>query len=103
MGQQQRLKLQSLLESILGSSNVYFQPPPNVRMQYPAIVYSHDDTQTTFANNAPYNHTKRYQVMVIDRNPDSAIPDKIAMLPKCRFSRFYTANNLNHEVFNLFF
>ena len=35
-----RTELQTLLEEILGSKNVYFQPPDTVSMKYPAIVYS---------------------------------------------------------------
>lgn len=96
-----RLELQALLEEL--APNVYFQPPANVQMQYPCIVYKRDYAQTRFADNSPYSHTKRYMVTVIDRDPDSAIPDQVAALPLCIFNRFYTADNLNHDVFNLFF
>lgn len=99
----QRLELQTLLETILGSRNVYFQPPANVQMQYPCIVYNRDNADTKFAGNKPYRNVKRYQVTVIDRNPDSVIPDKIAALPMCSFNRFFTADNLNHDVYTLFF
>lgn len=99
----QRLELQTLLESLLGTRNVYFQPPANVQMKYPCIVYSRDASDTKFADNNPYHHTKRYQVTVIDQNPDSIIPDKIANLPMCTHNRFFTADNLNHVVFTLFF
>lgn len=99
----QRLDLQELLETILGSANVYFQPPANVRMEYPAIVYSRDLAETLFAGNNPYLYTKRYQVTVIDRDPDSLIPDKVAALPMCTFSNAFVADNLNHSVFNLYF
>jgi hypothetical protein len=97
-----RLQLQSLLEELLGSPNVYFQPPANVQMQYPCIVYKRDRADTKFAGNNPYRYTKRYLVTVIDRNPDSAIPDKIAALPKVAHERFFVADNLNHDVFTLF-
>lgn len=72
-------------------------------MQYPCIVYSRDRAQTRFASNNPYKYTKGYQVTVIDRNPDSEIPDKVALLPMCEHNRFFTADNLNHDVFTLFF
>jgi len=51
----------------------------------------------------PYNHTKRYQVKVIDRDPDSDIPDQVAAIPMSLFNRFYTAENLNHDVYSVFF
>lgn len=99
----QRLQLQSLLEEILGSERVYYQPPANVQMQYPCIVYNRDSAVTRFAGNKPYRYTKRYQVTVIATSPDSDIPDKVAALPMCTHSRFFTADNLNHDVFNLHF
>lgn len=99
----QRLDLQDLLVTLLGSNNVYFQPPPTVKMQYPCIVYKRDKVDTRFAGNKPYSRAKRYQVTVIDANPDSEIPDKIADLPKCTFERFFTSDNLNHDVYNLYF
>ena len=99
----QRLEFQSLLENVLGAGDVYFQPPGDLRMNYPCIVYNRSQIKTTFADNSPYFHTKRYQVTVIDRNPDSETPDKIAKLPMCSFDRHYVADNLNHDVFNIHF
>lgn len=99
----ERLELQTLLTGILGTSNVYFQPPPTVKMVYPCIVYSRDYARTIFASDKPYQHTKRYQIIVIDRDPDSGIPAKIAALPMCIYDRFYTADNLNHDVYKIFF
>ena len=99
----QRLELQALLTDILGSDHVYFQPPPSVKMVYPCIVYRRDYVDVKHADGLPYSRKKRYQVTVIDRDPDSVIPDKIAELPSCTFDRFYTADNLNHDVFKLFF
>ena len=96
-----RLELQSLLEEI--TDTVYFQPPANVSLTYPCIIYKRDSARTEFAGNNPYSRQLRYQVTVIDRNPDSALPEKVAALPMCLFDRFYTADNLNHDVFNLFF
>lgn len=100
---QQRLKLHELLKEIAGTENVYFQPPSGHLMNYPAVRYNIDSSATTFADNNPYRDTLRYQVIVIDEDPDSEIPGKIKKLPLCRFSRFYAAEGLNHFVFNLYF
>ena len=97
-----RLELQDKLETILGTPNVYFQPPANVQIQYPCIVYSRDKADSEFAGNDLYRYTKRYQVTYISRDPDSIVPDKIASLPMCTFNRFYPADNLNHDVFFLY-
>lgn len=96
-----RLELQEILETFV--ANVYFQPPASVQLQYPCIIYKRDFAETKFADNAPYNHKKRYMVTVIDRDPDSDIPDKVAAMPLSIFNRFYTVDNLNHDVYNVFF
>lgn len=98
-----RVDLQVLLEAALGTAYVYFQPPTNVVMTYPCLVYKRDAADTKFADNKPYGHRKRYQVTLIDKNPDSGVYDKLAALPMCRFDRHYTADNLNHDVFTIFF
>jgi hypothetical protein len=97
----QRLDLHQILLAMV--SNVYFQPPTNVRLQYPCIVYHRDFADTKFADDEPYNHTKRYQITVIDQDPDSEIPDKVAALPMSLFNRFFTADDLNHDVYNVYF
>jgi len=99
----QRSDLQDILKTLLGSDNVYFQPPATVQMAYPCIVYSRDNAVVQHSDNLPYARKVRYQVTVIDRNPDSDIPDKVAALPLCSFNRAFVADNLNHDVFQLFF
>lgn len=99
----QRLELQTLLEGIMGTNKVYFQPPANVQMEYPCVIYKRDAAQTRFAGNNPYRYTKRYQVTVVDQDPDSEIPDKVAALTGAIFDRHYAVKNLNHDVFTLFF
>lgn len=98
-----RLQLQQLLVNILGSNNVYFQPPESFRMNYPCIVYERSSEDTKFADNKLYLHKKRYTITVIDKNPDSIIPDRIAELPLCKFNRHYKVDNLNHDVYNLYY
>ena len=50
-----------------------------------------------------YNHTVGYMVTVIDPNPISDIHEKILRLPLCSFDRHYTQDNLNHDVYNLYY
>lgn len=98
-----RLELQTLLENLLGSRNVYFQPPSSVSMKYPAIVYSLNDVVNSHANNSVYSQSIAYTVTVIDKNPDSEYAKKVSKLPMCTFDRPYTADNLNHYVYTLYF
>jgi hypothetical protein len=96
-----RAQLQLILEQIL--PNVYFQPPPNVQMEYPAIVYQRARADSVFANNDPYRVTKQYEVTMITRNPDESAFDALVLLPMCTHERNYVADNLNHDVFNIYF
>lgn len=96
-----RQELHEILLTLV--SNVYFQPRANISMQYPCIVYNRDARDTKFADNTPYLGTKRYQITVIDADPDSAIPDKVAQLPLCSFSQHFVVDNLNHDVYSLYF
>lgn len=100
-----RLQLQTLLETFLEGTTgkVYFQPPNGTKMKYPAIVYKRDYRVTEFANNQAYLSTKRYQVTIIDSDPDSGIVEKVAALPMCTFSRFFAVDNLNHDIYDLYF
>lgn len=96
-----RIELHKVLALVLGSSNVYYQPPSTMTMSYPAIVYSRDAMATKYANNAVYGVTTAYEVIVIDKNPDSLIPGKVALLPTCKFNSNYVADNLNHDAFTI--
>jgi hypothetical protein len=96
-----RLQLHELLKTF--TDNVYFQPPENVSLEYPCIIYARDFEKTEFADNAPYNSKLRYAVTVIDRDPDSEIPSKVAAMPMTVFNRYFVVNNLNHDVYNVFF
>lgn len=96
-----RLELQAILEGI--TPNVYFQPPASLQMSYPCIRYERDGSGNQNADDLPYRTAKRYQITVIDRNPDSNLPDQVEALRYSGFDRWFAADNLNHWVFNLFF
>ena len=97
-----RLELHSIFVSILGSNNVYYQPPASVQMKYPAIVYSRKNIENLHANNAVYKQLNSYEVTVIDEDPDSEIVGKVSKLPMCSHDRYFTSDNLNHDVFTLY-
>lgn len=98
-----RLELQALFETLLGSRNVYFQPPESIKMKYPAIVYELDDIENTYANDGVYLSKKKYSVTIVDENPDSPFVDLLTLFPLCRFNRHYKSDNLNHYVFILYY
>lgn len=98
-----RETLQTLLEGLLGSCNVYYQPPESVKLSYPCFVYERSGIRTDSANNKIYRKHNRYTVTYIDEDPDSEIPDKLLELGYCEFDTHFEADNLNHDVFTLYF
>lgn len=98
-----RTDLQSKLEELLGSKNVYYQPPESLKMRYPAIRYSIDKITSRYGNNKKYSMFNSYQVIVIDTEPDNEVIQKILSLPHSYYDRHYVANNLNHDVIILYY
>lgn len=98
-----RVDLQRKLEELLGNRHVYYQPPENLKMEYPCIRYSKDNIESKYANNKKYMNTNRYEVIVIDKKPDNEVIQKILELPLSSFERHYVSDNLNHDVINLYF
>lgn len=98
-----RLEFQTVLEGLQTGVSVYFQPPANVTMSYPAIVYNRNYRAADFADNFPYAVKVRYQVTVINKDPDNSIVDKVGLLPGSAYVRHFTADNLNHDVYYVYF
>lgn len=98
-----RLDLHEILCNILGSRNVYFQPPESIKLKYDCIIYSRKNINNMFADNSVYRQHDLYEVIIICEDPDSDIPRKLSLLPMCSFDRHYTSDNLNHDVFTLYY
>ena len=98
-----RPNLQTMLEQILGSRNVYFQPPESLKLNYPAIVYKRSNIRNTFAGDNVYNQSYFYEITVIDRKPDSKNKKKLSKLPKIKVDRSFTYDNLNHDVLTIYY
>lgn len=96
-----RLQLHDLLTEV--TEYVYFQPPSSDKMQYPCILYVQDGSSEEHANNELYQHAKRYQITVVDRDPDTEIADEVQALRYSSFERFFAVDDLNHFVFTLYF
>lgn len=99
-----RVTLHNELCRILGSRNVYFQAPESVKMEYDAIRYELGGKDLKRADNKIYKSINRYEGVIITRDPDTTIPDKLlANFEMCSFGRPYTADNLNHYPFTLYY
>ena len=99
---EKRLIFHEKLCSIIGSKQVYFQPPESVRMKYPAIVYSRTDIKQRRADNRLYLEDTAYRVTYMYTNPDDETPQKLAALPYSRYNSHFVRDNLYHDVFIIF-
>ena len=102
--QGRRLNLHEELCDVLGSRRVYFSPPETEQMEYPCIVYYRSSDMNIKADNLSYLKYSTWDLTVIDYDPDSEIPERL--LDHFEFinaSKEYTADNLNHFPFNLFY
>lgn len=98
-----RLTLQTKLEDLLGSNHVYYQPPENLKMEYPAIRYSKNDIENIYASNIKYISRDVYDLIVIDKKPDNPVIKKLLELPYSEFDRHYVADGLNHDIIRIFY
>jgi hypothetical protein len=102
-----RLTLDAVLRGILneytGAEHLYYQPPESIQLAYPCIVYSRPNIEADHADDRPYILTERFEVTVIDGDPDSAIPEAIAKLPRCKHDRRFVYDNLYHDVFTIYY
>lgn len=71
-------------------------------MAYPAIVYNRAQTGKRYASNGPFKINERFTVTLIARAPTKDLFFKLIKLPMCSHSTSFAANNLNHDVFDIF-
>lgn len=98
-----RIKLHEKLCTLLGSRQVYYQQPETNKMAYPAIVYDRSRIEQVFANDKTYLGRKQYTLTLIYEDPDSDLPDKIlAGFSLISHNRAFNADNLHHDVYELY-
>ena len=103
MAEARRLILQNELEELMGNRHVYYDPPENLKMEYPAIRYSKSKIDSRHANDKIYKKMTRYELIVISRKPDSPVIDDLLELPYCSYDRHYVSDNLHHDVLTLYY
>lgn len=98
-----RIDLQTELETILGNRNVYFQPPENVKLKYPCIIYNLSNINTKKADDINYLSNDRYDVTLIHRDPENEVFSTLQEIPYCSLDRTFVTENLYHYTFTLFY
>lgn len=95
--------LQTKLEELFDSKNVYYQPPENLKMGYPAIRYSLSDIESLKADDTLYVGFRGYDVVVIDKNPENPVIEKLLALPNSSYDRHYVNDNLYHDIIKIYY
>lgn len=96
-------ELQALMKGLDGVEEAYIQAPTS-GMKDPCIMIERGlPSRVSAADNLKYFFQKGYTITVVDRKPDSLIPDLVEELPTAEFNRFFRLNGLNHFVFQLYF
>lgn len=98
-----RLDLQTKLEELLGSRNVYYQAPSSTKIEYPAIRYSKRNYYLRHANDRAYYGLSCYEIIVISKQPEHPVIRELMNLQYCSYDRHYVSDNLNHDVLTLYF
>ena len=97
-------ELRDLQEEILGYQHTYFEPPESVRMKYDAVVYQRTGYDTVKANDKNYIVRDQYQVMVISRDAETALPKAILEhFSYCSPGRPTVTDNLYHFPFTIYY
>lgn len=110
MTKERRLELQEELEGYLEgekgvsdpSFHVSFQPPEGTKIKYPHIVYSLDPAYKVRADNLVYLRKDHYEAILISRDPDSEIFDKLDDRAYTAHTRSFVNDGLHHYVFDLY-
>lgn len=98
-----RMDFHRILEEILGNDHVYFQPPASKEIHYPCIIYNRTTGLSDYADNKTYRFRIQYQVIYISKDPDNEVILSLAQLPYSSMDRSYSAYNLNHDAFTIFY
>jgi hypothetical protein len=104
--EERRIQLHEKLCSILGSRNVYYDPPENVKMQYDCIVYSLSQVSQVYANNFTYTYSPGCLITIITRTPEAQariVDELMKTFPYAGWDRAYMIDHLHHAVVSIYF
>ncbi|MBP5597350.1 MAG: hypothetical protein J6Y02_18385 [Pseudobutyrivibrio sp.] len=95
--------LQTLLEEVMEGYEVYFQPPDDIHVSYPCLIYERSNEDVDYANNGRYKTMYNYTLTLLDHDADSIFIEKLSELEYCRLVRDFSQNNIYHFVYELYY
>ena len=98
-----RLEVQSMLDDVLGSQNVYFQAPPNTGMKYPCIVYRFENFRIDHADNKPYVMTGRWEIHHMYKSIKNDLKEKmIFVAPYVSYDRRIVTDGVYNDYYTIY-
>ena len=95
-----RLDVHALLQEISGyGSRIYYNPPENIKMGYPCIVYSRVNLGARHADNMPYFRYDTYTVTHIYAKESDNSLSELLTSSGFVFDRNFITDNLHHDVY----
>jgi len=96
-----RLKVHEFLTQTINCSHVYYQPPENIKMVYPAIVYTLIDISNYCSGGGIYLQLETYKITLITKEVDSDLFNTMIAQLSLKFQTPFVSDNLHHYVFNM--
>lgn len=94
--------LLQLLQQAVQHNRVYFQPPENLKIVYPAVVFHLSKIEIDRASDVPYKGAKEYSVTLITKDPEPDVIDEILKIPYSSLDTTYISDGMNHFVFTIY-
>ena len=91
-----------LLQQAVKHNRVYFQPPENLKIGYPAIVFHLSKIEVNHASDVPYKGAREYSVTLITKEPEPDAIDEILEIPYSSLDQTFVSDGMNHFVFSVY-
>lgn len=91
-----------LLRQAVQHDRVYFQPPENLKIGYPAIIFHLSKIEIDHASDVPYKGAKEYSVTLITKDPEPDVINEILKIPYSSLDTSYISDGMNHFVFTVY-
>jgi len=88
-----------LLRKAVDHDRVYFQPPENLKLGYPAIVFHLTKIKVDHADDVPYKGAREYMITLITKEPEPDALEEILKIPYTTLDSTYISDGMNHFVF----
>ena len=88
-----------LLRKAVDHDRIYFQPPENLKLGYPAIVFHLTKIKVDHADDVPYKGAREYMITLFSKDPEPDALEEILKIPYTTLDSTYISDGMNHFVF----